>query len=348
MRTIGLVGTGLMGGHHAWALQSLTAAGLIDAQVTVVHDLDSQRAQAFAAEHDLTAVTLDELVNTVDVVWITTWTAGHLEPARAAAAAGKAVFVEKPLAPTLAECLELADVLRPLPHQVGLILRHAPAYRLLADLVRGGHYGRPMAALFRDDQRFPLDGPYGSTWRADVTKAGGGTLIEHSVHDVDVLIWMLGAPSAVSAHTTAFAGKPGIEDLAQVRLEFEAGHSAALTSVWHRVEGRTTNRRLEVFCEDGVLWMDGEVGPVHVQTSDGISVLEAPFPAILDGLGLGQIPDTWREAAAGLALQAKAFLDGLDAGTAGWPSVDDALVAHRAVDAAYRSAAGNGAALSLS
>ncbi|MEO6205252.1 MAG: Gfo/Idh/MocA family oxidoreductase [Mycobacteriales bacterium] len=349
MRTIGLVGTGLMGGHHTWALQALAKAGLIDAQVTVVHDLDSARAQAFADEHVLHAARdLADLVDRVDVVWITTWTSGHLEPAAAAAAAGKAVFVEKPLAPTLDQCEELAAVLRGVPHQVGLILRHAPAYALLAGLVHSGRFGRPMAALFRDDQRFPLDGPYGSTWRADVERAGGGTLIEHSVHDVDVLIWLLGTPVAASAHTTAFAGKPGIEDMAQVRLEFAGGHSAALTSVWHRVEGRTTNRRLEVFCEDGVLWMDGEVGPVNVETSAGIEQLAAPFPALLDGLGLEQIPETWREAAAGLALQAKAFLDGLDAGVAGWPSVDDALVAHRAVDAAYRSAAGSGAAIRCS
>jgi predicted dehydrogenase len=346
MRRIGIVGAGLMGGHHAWALQGLARAGLVDAELTVVHDLDAARADAFAAEHGIAvAHDLDDLVAQVDVVWITTWTAGHLGPARAAAAAGKAVFVEKPLAPTLEECLELAAVLRTVPHQVGLILRHAPAYRLLADLLHSGRFGRPMAALFRDDQRFPLDGPYGSTWRADVEKAGGGTLIEHSVHDVDVLLWLLGTPSGVSAHTTAFAGKPGIEDMAHVRLEFDAGHSASLTSVWHRVEGRTTNRRLEVLCEDAVLWMEGEVGPVQVETSDGVQVLEAPFPPMLDGLGLEAVPETWREAAAGLALQAKAFLDRLDEDEPGWPSADDALLAHRAVDAAYRSAAGTGSAL---
>ena len=348
MRTIGLVGTGLMGGHHTWALQSLQRAGLVNARVTHVHDLDPERARAFAGDHGVEAAAdLASLVAAVDVVWITTWTAGHLAPAVAAAAAGKAVFVEKPLAPTLAECLELAEVLRPVPHQVGLILRHAPAYRLLVQLVQSGTYGRPMAALFRDDQRFPLDGPYGSTWRAEVTKAGGGTLIEHSVHDVDVLAWALGTPVAVSAHLTAFAGKPGIEDMAQVRLEFAGGHSASLVSVWHRVEGRTTNRRIEIFCEDAVLWMDGEVGPVQVQTSAGVEQHDAPFPAILDGLGLAALPDTWREAAAGLALQAKAFLDGLDDGKPGWPSVDDALLAHRVVDAAYRCAAGQGAPVAL-
>ncbi len=349
MRKIGLVGTGLMGDHHLWALQRLRATGLVDAEVVLVHDLDTARAEAFGAAHDVAvAASLDDLVAQVDVVWITTWTAGHLDPARAAAAAGRAVFVEKPLAPTLAECEELAEVLRTVPHQVGLILRHAPAYRLLHELLVSGDYGRPMGVMFRDDQRFPLDGPYGSTWRADVTKAGGGTLIEHSVHDVDVLAWLLGIPASVSAHTASFAGNPGIEDLAMLRLDFPEGHSASLMSVWHQIEDRTIARRLEVICERGVLSMDGEVGPVRVQTSEGTIEHETPFPAGLATLGLHEVPERWRDAAGGLALQAKAFLDGLDAGQPGWPSVDDALVAHRLVDAAYRSAAQAGAAVRTS
>ena len=48
-----------------------------------------------------------------------------------------------------------------------------------------------MATVLRDDQYFPIQGFYGSTWRKDVTQAGGGTLIEHSIHDVDVLRWLL-------------------------------------------------------------------------------------------------------------------------------------------------------------
>lgn len=345
MRRIGIVGTGLMGGHHLWVLQQLARTGLVDAEVTCVFDLDPTRA----ADLELSvADSLEALVEDVDVVWVTTWTAGHLEPVRAAAAAGRAVFVEKPLAPTLAECEELADVLRGTAHQVGLVLRHAPAYAWIAEAVASGRFGRPMGALFRDDQKLPLGGPYGSTWRADVTKAGGGTLIEHSIHDVDVLAWVLGAPESVSAQTSAFAGLPGIDDLAVVRLQFAGGHGAALMSVWHQVEGRTTNRRLEVFCEHAVLTMDGEVGPVLVETTEGVETVEVPFPAALDGLGLETVPETWRVAAAGLALQAKAFLDALDAGKPhGWPTVDDALVAHRAVDAAYRSAAAGGTSVDL-
>ena len=335
MLRIGLVGTGLMGGHHLWVLQRLAAAGLVDATVECVYDVDPERAKETGLR---VAPSLATLVDEVDVVWVTTWTAGHREPCLAAAAAGKAVFVEKPLAESLTACEELAAALRPVPHQVGLILRHAPAYRWIADAVATGRYGTPMGAFFRDDQRLPLGGTYGSTWRADASKAGGGTLIEHSVHDVDVLTWVLGTPVSVSATTTGFAGMPGVEDLAQVRLDFAGGHSAGLLSVWHQVDGRAS-RRLEVLCSQGVLWMDEEVGPVHVQTAAGTEVVEVPFPEVLAPLGLDEVELYWRNAAAGLALQAKAFLDALAEGRPGWPSVDDALVAHRAVDAAYRSAA---------
>lgn len=341
MRRIGLVGTGLMGGHHWWALDALRSAGLTDAVVTLAYDADSDSAARFCKDTGVAlALDLDTLVAESDIVWICTWTAGHLEPARAAAAAGKPVFVEKPLAPTLQECEALADALRPTRHQVGLILRHAPAYRVIVEEVTSGRHGRPMGAFFRDDQRFPIDGTYGSTWRSDASVAGGGTLIEHSIHDIDVLLWLLGAPETVSAQTSGFAGWPGIEDMAMVRLAFPGGHSAGLLSVWHRVESRSTNRRLEVFCEDAVLWMDGEVGPVHIETSSGVEVRDVPMPDFLDALPLALVPETWRTAAAGLAVQAKSFLDDLAAGRAtGWPTADDALVAHRAVDAAYRSAA---------
>ena len=54
-------------------------------------------------------------------------------------------------------------------------------------IVASGRHGRPLATTLRDDQYFPIQGQYGSTWRKDVAAAGGGTLIEHSIHDVDVL-----------------------------------------------------------------------------------------------------------------------------------------------------------------
>ena len=181
-----------------------------------------------------------------------------------------AVFCEKPLAPTIEGCREIAAALRGRPHQVGLVLRHAPVFAAFADAVASGRYGRPMAVVFRDDQYFPIQGMYGSTWRADVTEAGGGTLIEHSIHDVDVLQWILGPVTEVSAATAETFSYPGIEDVAAVRLWFGAGATATLTSVWHQVLSRPSTRRLELFCEDAMLWTEDDyLGPVHVETSAG-------------------------------------------------------------------------------
>ena len=75
-----------------------------------------------------------------------------------------------------------------------------------------------MAAVFRDDQYFPIQGTYASKWRADVTQAGGGCLIEHSIHDVDILRFCFGDVAAVAARTANVAGHEGVEDLASVSM----------------------------------------------------------------------------------------------------------------------------------
>ena len=75
---------------------------------------------------------------------------------------------------------------------------------------------------------FPIQGTYSSQWRADVTQAGGGCLIEHSIHDLDILRFCLGEVSEVTARTANFSGHEGVEDLATVSLRFASGASAEL------------------------------------------------------------------------------------------------------------------------
>src|SRR5262249_33247851 len=140
------------------------------------------------------APSLDALLDAVDVAWICTWTAAHLEAVEAAAGRGLPIFCEKPLAPNLPECEAVSAALARVPHQVGLVLRYAPVFAAAAGIVESGRYGRPLTTNLRDDQYFPIQGSYGSTWRRDRDAAGGGTLIEHSIHDVDVLRWVLGDP----------------------------------------------------------------------------------------------------------------------------------------------------------
>ncbi len=344
MLQIALIGCGHIGTVHSYALAQLTRAGLVDAAVTSTFDPDAERAERIAAHHDARATTdLEAALDGADVAWICTWTAGHAEAVRAAVDRDLAVFCEKPLAPTIEECRAIAATLRDRPHQVGLVLRHAPVFAAFAEAVASGRYGRPMALAFRDDQYFPIQGMYGSTWRKDVDKAGGGTLIEHSIHDVDLMHWILGPAAAVRARTAETFGYPGIEDVATLAIDYECGVTASLTSVWHQVMTRPSTRRLELFCENAMLWTEDDyLGPLHVETSAGHEQIVAPGPEWLDRLSA---PEVYAKSVAQYAEPSKAFLDSVSAfGSAarGAPDVDAALAAHEVVDAAYRSAAAGG------
>jgi predicted dehydrogenase len=209
-----------------------------------------------------------------------------------------------------------------------------------AELVRSGRYGRPLTTNLRDDQYFPIQGMYGSTWRKDREAAGGGTLIEHSIHDVDVLRWILGEPTTVSASTACAFGYEGIEDLASLTWHYESGATAQLVSVWHQVLSRGSSRRLEIFCEEAYLWTEDDyLGPLNVETSAGVEVHEGSAPEWVSAL---KVPEVFEKAVAHYASQGKYFLDELAANGAaarGFPGAAEALAAHRIVDAAYRSAA---------
>jgi predicted dehydrogenase len=174
-----------------------------------------------------------------------------------------------------------------------------------------------------------------------VRQAGGGCLIEHSIHDVDILRFCFGEVERVSARTANHAGHPGIEDLASVSLSFGSGMEAQLTSVWHDITSRGSTRYIEVFCRGGMVSLNNEFrGPMRVQTSDTTELLECPSPEWVDELPISNDR-------AGLAIKAYiepdlAFATAVATGSVPEPGLGEAVVAHRLVDAAYRSAAGDG------
>lgn len=346
---IGIIGCGNIGRAHSWSLEALIAGGLVDAGVVAVHDADPQRAAAFAEVHRCDAVASPEAVlDAADAVWICTPTASHRPLVEAACERGRAVFCEKPLGRTLAEAEAIAAAVERagVPAQVGLVLRWAPVFGALRELVKSGELGPPMAVVFRDDQYFPIQGTYGSTWRADAAVAGSGTLLEHSIHDVDICRWCFGEVAWVAGRTANFAGHPGVEDVAVATMAFDSDCTVALTSVWHQVLTRPSLRRVEVFCERGLVWLDDDrTGPLHVETSDGSEVRPCPGPAWLDELPW--LADPRAAIVREYAVANRAFLDALAAGRSPVPSFAEAVVAHRLVDAIYRSAAAGGAPVAL-
>jgi myo-inositol 2-dehydrogenase/D-chiro-inositol 1-dehydrogenase len=347
MLRIGFIGTGNIAWAHGLSLKAMIDGGVIDAAVVAVHDLHERTARGFAevVGGDAAEVVADaaEVARRSDAVWICTPTASHRGAVDEVLAAGSALFCEKPLAVDLPQTEALVEAVSSsgVASQSGLVLRSAPVFRELRALVQDGTFGAPMAAVFRDDQYFPIQGTYASKWRADVAQAGGGCLIEHSIHDLDILRFCFGDVLSVTARTANHAGHPGVEDLAAVTLTFASGFETQLTSIWHEILSRGSTRRLEVFCRDGLLWLDDEFrGPLYIETSEGTEVRACPSPQWVDALPL-------TDDEIGLAVRPyveadRTFVDAVAHGGPATPGLDVALEAHRLVDAAYRSAAGGG------
>jgi predicted dehydrogenase len=192
--------------------------------------------------------------------------------------------------------------------------------------------------VLRDDQYFPIGGMYGSDWRADVSIAGGGTLLEHSIHDLDLLAWMLGPVVSVIARTKNHAGHHGIEDVAAVTLEHSNGALSTLLSVWHGIETRPSTRRLEVFFERAhAVLEDEQVGPVMVQQADQNTEIGLPRSAV-EVMNRLAVPNELRTHLLAYASADLEFLHSVQRGQPPSPDIGVALEAHRIVDAAYRSA----------
>jgi len=221
--------------------------------------------------------------------------------------------------------------------QDGRVLRRSPAYRWMRHQVRSGAIGDPMTLIFRDDQYIPTQGMYGSTWRGDARYAGSGTLLEHSIHDLDLIDWILGPVTEVSARTANHHGLDGIEDQASVLLMTAGGAQAQLSSTWHDLLGRPGERYVEVFGRHGYLTVQNDwFGPIREQTGhepqewQGDEVTE--MAAATDGQGITPAAD---------------FVGAVRIGAGGYPDFATAVRAHRIVDAAYRSAAAGGSPVTV-
>lgn len=334
---VGFLGAGLIATFHSKMLRASGEAF----ERAGVFDPDPARAEAFArASGSRVCATEEEVLDSCDAVYVCTWTSEHPRLVDAAVERGLAVFCEKPLATTLegARRMQAAVDGAQVPNQVGLILRRSPAFSMLRELAHAPEAGRIMSVVFRDDQFIPIRGTYASTWRGEVDKVGAGALLEHSIHDVDILEAVVGPIQDVSARSAEFHGLSGIEDLVVATLAFEGGAIGSLTSVWHDIDARGSLRRLEVFCERALFTLEGDwFGPLSWERDDGTR-------GVLEGEELV----AQAEARAGDDLNPDgAFLRAVRDGRPCTPDFATAVRAHEVTEALYDSARAGGAPRSV-
>src|SRR6185437_2474881 len=184
-------------------------------------------------------------------------------------------------------------------------------------------------------------GHYGSSWRGDFERAGGGTLLEHSIHDVDLFRWLFGEIEAVRCHTRYTTEHKGIEYVALATFQHAGGHQTTLSSIWHSCDDRPSTRRLEVFF-DGAWFATYHdfIGPITWQGRSG-AAREISAEEVLDGYqAVAALGDAEMELARRGMYEDFAFLRAVEAGKPSFPDFRTARAAHVVVDACYSSAAG--------
>lgn len=329
---VGFLGAGNIARYHARMVTAAIEGGEVDASIVGAHDpADDRRAAGFVERFGgEEAGSAAELVGRSDAVYVCTWTAAHPESVELAVERGRAVFCEKPLGVDLPTAQRVHDALLASrrPHQVGLVLRRSPAFTVLRSLVLDEAAGAPMAIIFRDDQYLPVQGAYASTWRGDRALAGSGALMEHSIHDIDLIEWMLGPIGRLSATMANHHGIDGIEDVATMSFETASGASGSLVTAWHDVLSRPSQRCVEVISTGRVCRLEGEwTGTVTWEDADG-------HHQLVDDALVAHAARAHPEATNPDA----AFLRAVARDEPCWPDAGDALRSHLVIDAAHRAA----------
>jgi predicted dehydrogenase len=197
-----------------------------------------------------------DLINDPDVhvVYVLVPTVDHLDYVLKAAEKKKHVFCEKPLAfsPGDVQKMIAARDKHGVVIQVGLVFRSAPQIIYLKKLMvdNAAKWGRISNVVFRDSQEKPYKGKdevHGSTWRGDAAKAHAGILFEHTIHDIDGLIFAFGEIEEVFGKVT-YLDHPGIETGVASILTFKNGMNLSVNSMWNDVD--YSQRRMEFYFEN--------------------------------------------------------------------------------------------------
>ncbi len=243
----GLIGCGMIAKFHAKAVADLRGAKVVGCFDTFPASADRLAGEVGCqAYHEL-----DKMLANPDiqVVTICTPSGAHMEPAVAAARAGKHVIVEKPLEITLSRC----DAIIQACDKAGVTLstifpsRFHESSQLLKAAVDGGRFGRltvgdAYVKWFRTQQYYD-SGAWRGTWKFD----GGGALMNQAIHSVDLLTWLMGPVVELSARTATLAHERiEVEDLdlplEGARLVRPAGQAGGAPRRGHRRRRRGRRR----------------------------------------------------------------------------------------------------------
>jgi predicted dehydrogenase len=232
---LGFLGVGWIGRNR---MEAIAASGL--AQVVAVSDADAATATATAEPTGAAVLTAEELLSgkaDLDGVVIATPSALHADQAVQALGSGLAVFCQKPLGRSAAECAAVVDAAERADLLLGVDLsyRHLAAVQAIREVIASGELGDVYAVDLVFHNAYGPDKP----WFTDPALSGGGCVIDLGIHLVDLAMDLLDGPKVTDVTSRLFAqGRPldsstgVVEDYAVARLDLATGGTVSLACSW--------------------------------------------------------------------------------------------------------------------
>jgi predicted dehydrogenase len=363
---IGMIGYGFMGRAHSnayrkvWNFFDLEYRPVLKAACA----RDADKAKAFADTWGYESIETDwrKLLarKDIDAVDICTPNNLHKEIAIAAAAAGKAILCEKPLAMNSAEGEEMCQAVEKakVPNIVWYNYRRIPAVTFAKQLIDSGKLGKIFhyRANFLQDWTISADLPQGGQglWRLDVAAAGSGVTGDLLAHCIDTALWLNGGIANVSAMTETFikerkhnltgkVEKVGIDDACAFLCRFgngslglfestryARGHKALYT---FEINGEKASIKWDLHDLHRLAWFDHRTeGPLRGWSSIHVTDGEHPY------MGKWWVPGLAIGYEHSFVHQVADFLEGYAKGQPVGPTFRDALETQKVCDAVLTSA----------
>lgn len=274
-----VVGCGTIGPRHGEAYQFHPDVDLVAAV-----DLVGERAELFSSRYGATrhyTSTAAMLADArPDLVSVATPPGTHAELAEQILAAGVDVLLEKPPTPTLAELDRVAAAEASSRGRAYVVFQHRHgsgarrAHRLLAD----GGLGSPRVVVC-ETLWFRPRGYFDPDWRGTWAGEGGGPTLGHGIHQLDLMLHLVGPWRSLSALTVRLDRPVQFEDVSAATISFDNG---AVGTIVNSLLSPKELSRLRIDTTDGTL----EVRHVYGYSDDSWSYHRVPAPAVAATLGV--------------------------------------------------------------
>ncbi len=282
---IAVIGLGWFGEIHCDAISAIP--GL---ELTALCTRTSSRLEELGKKYGIEQLYTDytELLNNpdIDAVSVVTMWDQHTAPTLAALAAGKHVFLEKPMAHTVADCRQICDAAAKAKGHlmVGHICRFNPRYAAAKGEIAAGNIGKVLSLSSR--RNIP------AAWTPGILDKIG-PIVGDAIHDTDLMLWFTGARVVSAYAQTVDLRGLKYPDVAQTMYRFDNGATATLETVWCMPEKTPfdIDERMSVIGADGFVHVQDTFPNIGICTKEGFRSPDTTYWPNLHGATAGALRD---------------------------------------------------------